>query len=177
MQEVWKPIDGYDGLYEVSSSGSVRSLDRAIKRKDGVVVSIKGRTLAQRLTKDGYLQVQLSIKNKAWTPKIHRLVAETFIPNPDGLPEVNHKNEDKTDNSVINLEWCTHRYNSGYGTRGERIARKNSKQLIALSPSKDRELVFSSMSEAAKYFGVSGETVRQSLKYGWKCRGYTLKAR
>ncbi len=176
MKEIWKAVSGFEGFYEVSNKGNVRSLDRTVTRKDGVVVSFKGKRLLPRLNQDGYLQIQISKGDKIKTIRVHRLVADTFLPNPSSMPEVNHKDEDKTNNAVTNLEWCSHKYNSRYGTRGERIARKHGKSLSAYVPGEDMPAFkFESMVEAAKHFKVSSETVRQALLYGWKCRGYILK--
>ena len=176
MEEIWKAIPGFEGIYEVSDLGGVRSLDRVVTYKDGRIARFKGKVLKSRITKDGYFQVQLSKGDNPKTIKIHRLVAEVFIPNPHRLSEVNHKDEDKTNNDVSNLEWCSHEYNSRYGTRGQRIAKKHGKPLMAYVPGEDAPAFkFESMTEAAKHFEVSSETIRQALLYGWKCRGYILK--
>ena len=176
MKEIWKAVSGFEGLYEVSNIGNVRSLDRTVTRKDGVVVSFKGKQLLPRLNHDGYLQVQISKCNKCKTVKVHRLVADAFMPNPLSLPEINHKDENKTNNAVTNLEWCSHKYNSCYGTRGERIGEKISKPLYAYVPGNViPTLRFKSISAAARHFEVTPESVRQALLYGWKCRGYILK--
>lgn len=111
-EEEWRQVDGYNGRYEISSYGRLKSYaqDRSNgKIKDG------------NLDKKGYLSVLLydGNGNSKWR-KMHRLVAETFIPNPDNLEQVNHKDEDKTNNSVSNLEWCTNDYNMHYGTAIER---------------------------------------------------------
>jgi hypothetical protein len=119
MEEVWKPIKGYEGIYEVSSYGRVRSLDRIVPDKNGVAQPFKGKILGQYMSY-GYYYVGLTKHCNHWQAKVHRLVAKAFIPNPDNLPEVNHKDEDKTNNRVENLEWCTHAYNHGYGTRTQR---------------------------------------------------------
>lgn len=107
MNEIWKDIDGYDGKYQVSNLGSVRST-RFYGHE-------KIRVLKPQTNSAGYLKVSLvdcsgNIKQKT----IHRLVALAFIPNPDGLEMVNHKDEDKTNNIVENLEWCTRSYNQKY---------------------------------------------------------------
>ena len=114
--EEWKSIPGYEGLYEVSSYGRVKSLER-YKSNNGGIQLIKEKILKPHNTKKGYLTVQFH--NKIF--KVHRLVAQAFIPNPDNLPMVNHKDEDKTNNNVDNLEWCTAKYNSNYGTSIERM--------------------------------------------------------
>ena len=106
--EIWKDIKGYEGLYQISSHGRVKSLFRYKK------------ILKPALQTKGYFYVSLCKPNKNFT--IHRLVAEAFIPNPDNLPCVNHKDEDKTNNHVDNLEWCTYEYNLNFGTRNERIS-------------------------------------------------------
>ena len=112
--EEWKNIIGYEGLYEVSDKGNVRNVRRNTLLK---------------LSKNnyGYIQVYL-YKNGIKTGfKVHRLVAKAFIPNPDNLPQVNHKNEVKSDNCVDNLEWCDNYYNLMYGTGNDRriISNKN----------------------------------------------------
>lgn len=114
--EEWRSIQGYEGLYEVSSYGRVKSLER-YKSNNGGIQLLKEKILRPHNTKKGYLTVQL--RNKRFT--VHRLVAQAFIPNPDNLPQVNHKDEDKTNNNVTNLEWCTAKYNSNYGTAIERM--------------------------------------------------------
>ena len=98
MNETWKPISGYEGLYEVSNLGNVRSLKRA---------NTNGRVLKQGWRPNGYLIVSLSKNNRQKTKLTHRLVAEAFIPNPNRLSEVNHKDGNKENNCVDNLEWVT----------------------------------------------------------------------
>ena len=119
-EEIWKPVVGYEGLYEVSSYGRVRSLDRYVKYSNGPIHLHKGRILNPGKEKVGYLVVPLSCNGKLHLKKIHILVAEAFIPNPDNLPQVNHKDENKTNNNVDNLEWCTAKYNMNYGSIQER---------------------------------------------------------
>ena len=120
MKEIWIDIKNFEGIYQVSNLGRVRSLARWIKCKDGKTIYRKGRILKPQPA-SGYRQVILSVNGEKKWFSVHRLVAETFIPNPDNLPEVNHKNEDKYDNRVENLEWCSHSYNMNYGTLKERI--------------------------------------------------------
>ncbi len=119
--ELYAPIKEFDGLYEVSTWGNVRSLDRWIIFKNGTKQFYKGQILKSSCDKYGYLRVVLCVNRKQTACSIHRLVAKTFIPNPDNLPCVNHKDEVKTNNRVENLEWCTAEYNINYGTHNERI--------------------------------------------------------
>lgn len=110
MQEIWKDIKGYEGLYQVSNYGRVKSLNY---RRTG-----KEQLMKPTLQNKGYFWVMLYKPNKLYL--IHRLVAKAFIPNPDNLPCVNHKDENPTNNHVDNLEWCTYGYNINYGTRNKR---------------------------------------------------------
>jgi len=123
MKEIWKDIEGYEGLYQVSSHGRVKSLAREYYQSNGhgmVCHKIQDRILKNHIRRGGYLGVLLSKGKTKKTISIHRLVAQAFIPNPQNFPHINHKNEDKTDNSVKNLEWCTPMYNTHYGTRSAR---------------------------------------------------------
>ena len=117
MEEQWKPVKGYEGLYEVSNMGRVKSLH--YNRSDKEKVMVLGKTTR------GYMNVVLCKNKKHRTFTVHRLVAETFIPNPLCLYTVNHKNEIKTDNRVENLEWMSLADQNRYGTRTERAIAKS----------------------------------------------------
>ena len=110
MEEIWADIEGYEGLYQISNLGRVWSIRKEIYMKGGLVSDYYGVSL----TKDGHYD----------TFSIHRLVAKAFIPNPLNLPQVNHKDEDKFNNRVDNLEWCDAKYNSNYGLRNSKIGDK-----------------------------------------------------
>lgn len=110
MEEIWKNIDP-EGIYKISNFGRVKTTFRR---------GSSGGFMKPSVGRKGYLQIDLRYGGKRHYCKIHRLVAEAFIPNPDNLPEINHKDEDKTNNRVDNLEWCTHWYNVHYGTGAER---------------------------------------------------------
>lgn len=129
MSVIWKPVAGYEGYYEVSDAGDVRSIDRIVKKWDGEKLS-RGRVLAPSVNLQGYLFVEL-FRDGIGKPKtIHRIVAEAFIPNPTNLPQINHRDEDKRNNRVENLEWCDGAYNIRYGTNRERAAQKMRKAVV-----------------------------------------------
>ena len=111
MNEVWKDIIGYEGFYQVSNMGRVRSLDRDIIDKNGIVYSLKGSMREVSSSSRGYQDIGLSKDGEQKTFFIHRLVAESFIPNPKSLPIVNHIDGDKRNNVVTNLEWVNNSQN------------------------------------------------------------------
>lgn len=114
MIESWKPIKGYEGLYEVSNFGQVRSLEKTRRTPNGGVRVYPSIIRKLNVVKSGYLNVQLWKNGKVENKMIHILVAEAFIPNPFNLPIINHKDECKTNPRVDNLEWCTYVYNRNY---------------------------------------------------------------
>ena len=148
--EEWKLIPGYDGKYEVSDWGRVRSYKRQ-----------KERILSPGKDKNGYYQVSLCKDGKEKHCIIHRLVAEAFISNPNNLPEVNHKDEDKRNNHVTNLEWCSREYNLAYGTRVERIR----KPVVQLDKQGNFVAEYSSMQEAFRVTGVNIASICSCCKH------------
>lgn len=115
--EIWRNIEGYEGLYQVSNQGNVRSLNY---KQTGMVQVLKPGKHTR-----GYLLVTLYKDGKAKGCKVHRLVAQAFLPNPDNLPQVNHKDENPSNNRVENLEFCTAKYNTNYGSRNQRASESN----------------------------------------------------
>lgn len=120
MREKWLPIRGFEGLYEVSNLGNIRSLDRSVKRNGKTLKFLRGKILKKQKYSNGYLFVSLSVEGKVKGFSVSRLVATHFIENPNNLPEVNHINEDKNDNRCENLEWISHKDNINHGTAIER---------------------------------------------------------
>lgn len=118
-KEIWKDILGYEGLYQVSNFGRVKSLKFG---KERILKLIKD--------KDGYFIVNLYKNKKIKSFRVHRLVAEAFIDNPDNLPQVNHKDENPSNNVVSNLEWCNAKYNINFGTRSKKVSKKLSKPVL-----------------------------------------------
>lgn len=120
--EIWKEIEGYEGLYQVSTHGRVRSLNYNHTGKTQI--------LSQSKDKDGYFKVVLSKNGKRKCYGVHRLVAQNFIPNWFDEQQVNHRDENKQNNRVTNLEWCSVKYNINYGTHNERIKESKSKPVL-----------------------------------------------
>ncbi len=144
--EIWRTAvyDGeiYEGLYKVSNWGKILNLNYRNTGKERLVKTSED--------KDGYLQVKLRKNGEYKTCKVHRLIAQTFIPNPEGKPEVNHIDEDKTNNRVDNLEWKWHKDNINHGTHNERIAKALSKKVLQLSLSGELIREWSSTMECGR---------------------------
>lgn len=158
--EEWRPVKGYEGLYEASNTGKVASLNYN---------GTGARHELKPLRKDhGYLAVRL-YKNGKWrTIRLHRIIAEAFIPNENNLPEINHIDEDKSNNAASNLEWCTRKYNCNYGSRIERLSKamtngKLSKAVIATLPDGSIE-EYPSQGEAARQLKCSQGRISDACK-------------
>ena len=135
-KEEWRPVVGFEGLYDVSNLGRVRSVDRKREVSDTCKAACfyPSRYKALRINKQGRVTVMLCKDGKHYLKSVHRLVAEAFIPNPKHHPQVNHINENPADNRVENLEWCTAKYNCNFGTLVHRIAYAMSRSCIATYP-------------------------------------------
>ena len=145
-EEIWKQVVGYEGLYEVSSLGRVRSLNYG---RTGNVMLLK-----QRKDKYGYLTVGLYKIGKKKLLKVHRLVCEAFLSNLDKLPVVNHKNCIRYDNRVENLEWCTVKYNAHYSRGWEKSSEVTSKPVLQYTKSGQFVAEYQSLKEAERKTGI-----------------------
>lgn len=181
MTEEWRPLKEFDGSYEVSSFGRVRSLDRMIADgRPGVALKrlLRGRIMATTPNNHGYLCVYICKDGKKYCKRVHRLVAEAFIPNPENLPQINHKDENKKNNKVDNLEWCTAEYNMNYGTLPKKLSKRKSKRCMAIYPD-GAAIVFNSVKEAAEAFHTSFGNIcaacRGERKYSHGLRWVYLK--
>lgn len=170
MKEIWKAIKGYNGLYEVSNKGRVRSWKNGPHEPRDTPIIFKKRAYSS-----GYLYVQLSHLNKKKHDRIHRLVAKTFIPNPENKPQVNHKDGDKTNNNVYNLEWCTreenekHALENGLKLMGEAHANSKLKRCEVLQIRSIYEQGWASLSEISKSYDIAVTTVSSIInRKSWK---------
>ena len=157
MQEIWKDIEGYEGFYQVSNKGRVKSLKRKICSNS----NHKYNTLSEKLLKlsggGKYIQVILCKDGKTSAKLVHRLVAQAFIPNPNNYPVINHKDENKKNNDVRNLEWCTYKYNNEYNGRIDKCRDKISKTLLEKT-------------EHPKRTPEQIENIRKGAYKGWETR-------
>ena len=169
--EIWKPIKGFEGFYEVSNSGVVKSLPRIIERRNKWPYPVVERVLSQTPSAKGYLIVGL-YKDKAQTKKsVHVLVAESFIPNPQNKPQVNHLDCNKKNNSVKNLEWCTNEENFEHARKnnllptGERCgnSKLTRKQVIEIRK-RHTPNIYGATLALAKEFGISADNIRGIVK-------------
>lgn len=148
--EKWKAIEGYNGRYEVSNYGRVKSVNMFI----GTHIYI-GTILSPVITSNGYLKVSLTLKGKRKTCLIHRLVAKAFIKNVNNLPQVNHKDEIKTNNRVENLEWCSRSYNCKYGKRNQKMIDDRKRAVLKLSADGILLKRYEALNEASRITGIN----------------------
>lgn len=171
MTEIWKDIKGYEGLYQVSNHGRVRSLDRIIV-DNWCTRKFKGQVLnpTEHNGKQPYLYVSLSKQGEVKKYFVHQLVAETFIPNPENKPQVNHKDGDPQNNKASNLEWVTnaentqHAYNTGLNSKSKKCT------LINIKTKEMKK--FPSMSQLGLYLGKSRGWVHGVVKEKGKIFNY-----
>lgn len=141
MEEIWKDVKDYEKHYQVSNLGNVRSI------KNNKIILLKPYKNTKR---SGYLEVYLRLPGSKKTFKVHRLVAQAFIENPNSLPQINHIDENKENNNVSNLEWCDNNYNIHYGTALTRMGESHRKKVAQYSLTGELINIFNSQTEAAK---------------------------
>ena len=163
--EIWKDIEGYEGLYQVSNLGRVKSLG------NGSSNNSKERILKSYKNNNGYLRVFLCKEQIRKIYLVHRLVASAFIPNTDNLPQVNHIDEDKTNNRVDNLEWCDIKYNSNYGSRIERVSKANSISILQFTKNGEFVRRWDSAREVERELGIKHSNITSCLKGRYKKAG------
>lgn len=175
MQEIWKDIPGYEGFYQARTLGRIRSVSREVPHSSGKGKCFRTGKVLSPAVWEGYQSVSFSINGKHSTPAVHRLIAITFLPNPDNLPIVNHKDLDTQNNCVDNLEWATQQYNCihaiehGHSPKLSPLARTkaaqaakeaNSKKVICLTT----DQLFDSVKQASEHFHITMDTVIRSAK-------------
>lgn len=172
--EIWKKIDNFDN-YEISSLGRVRTTDKVIIRTNGRPMPFPSKILKPYKDYKGYLSINIyNDAHKKCKFQIHRLVAKHFIPNPDNLPQVNHIDENKQNNCVDNLEWCTCNYNTNYGNRNYNLSRslKNNSKVskVILQYDKDMNLIeeWPSMNEIQRQLGYNTCSIYSCCRFKYK---------
>ena len=170
--EEWRDVVGYEGRYQVSSMGRVKSLER----KDRFGRTVKERILKSYINRYGYLLVALCAGGKQKTLNVHRLVCEAFLPRAEGKDAINHKDEDKTNNNVWNLEWVSHKENCNFGTRNERIAKALSKPVAQYTKDVAFIKAWASAAEVKRQLGFNHSNIIQVAKGNRKTAcGYIWK--
>ena len=187
MEEIWKWVDGYQGFYKVSNLGRVKSVDRYVycEVSPNKLQHLFGKVLKSKIDKKGYAIVYLSKEGKQKAKKIHRLVAQAFIPNPLNLPQVNHIDGNKTNNNVSNLEWCDNSYNQKHAHETglfpkyeDTVGWGRPAKPVAMLDFNTKEIIqtFNTLSSASKETGINPSNIRSvclglrnhASGYNWK---------
>jgi len=164
--EKWVDISGFEGFYQVSNLGRVRSCDRYLRAAHGGKQIKKGQLIVPAIRPNGYLAVGLNRNGIHKSAYVHRLVAFAFIANPNGYNEINHKDEDKSNNRADNLEWCSHYYNINYGTTRARISKSHLEGGYGAIPVVQKlngqvVAVYKSATDASKVTGICSSAIRK----------------
>ncbi len=178
-KEKWSAVRGYEGYYEVSISGEVRSVDRFITHSEGKYHIIKSKLMSKSLRTDGYYMVCLHKDGVKHSPAIHRLVAETFIPNPYNLPCVDHIDGNRLNNNVDNLRWCTQSENNSFPLACKRKSDNwnPATRKPVLVYNKDGELLgrFESVKKASEFTGIRDTNLSSMLTGRINSKKFTFK--
>ena len=170
MKEEWRDIEGFEGLYQVSNYGRVKSVERTVRCDRGYRI-VQERILKAGTTDKGYLQVQLCKDGKVKNCYVHRLVADAFCDNPMGYTELNHRDENKENNRIENLEWCSRSYNTNYGTGNKRRAEKLSKPVFSVDKESGLIMWWKSAKEAEECTGIDSSNIIKCCKGKYKSAG------
>ena len=175
-EEIWKDVVGFEGYYEVSNKGRVRSVDRVIMRSNGFPLPVKGKIMPQ-YKKWGHstiprLYVNFCKDSIRYVRSVSRLVGEAFIPNQENLPQINHKDENPMNNCVENLEWCSNEYNHNYGTRNLRQSLKLRKSIDVFDLNGNFLSHHDSIKEAARIYNCDESSITKVCKNKYR---YTNK--
>lgn len=160
MKEEWRTIKGTNDKYSVSNLGNVKRNEHytivspTSQHPNGAKMFYEEKEVKGYIDKEGYRIVYLQAPNKKITKKVHRLVAEAFIPNPNNLSQVNHKDENRLNNSVQNLEWCDAKYNANHGTRKDKLKKISGIRVAQYDLSGNLIKIWDSISQASQYFGT-----------------------
>lgn len=163
IKEIWKDISNYEGRYQISNLGNVKSLNYARTKKEHI--------LKPQIDKDDYKYVNLYKNGKSKHYLVHRLVAQAFIPNKNNLPQINHKDENRQNNSYNNLEWCTCEYNNNYGDRNKKIQKARSKRIKQLNKEGKLIKIWNNSLEASKSLKINGGNIRSCCRNELKTAG------
>ena len=170
-KEIWKDVVGYEGLYEVSNFGRVKNLDQLRMPQNAFH---KAKILKPHLDKDGYPRIGMTKNKKRRNYTVHRIVARAFIPNPDNLPQINHKDGVPDNNHVDNLEWCTALYNIRHSV--EIGLNPNEQAIILKNLETGEEHYFQSQTKASLFLGKNESYVSHCLSRGENVKhGYRMK--
>lgn len=171
MEEIWKDIPGFEGLYQVSNMGRVKSFCKSEKmgKPDEYILNPTD-------AENGYANVTLYKSNVRKKFLVHRLVAQAFLPNPNNLPQINHKDENRFNNRVDNLEWCTAKYNNHYGTARIRVSITKGQKICQYLLTGEWIATYASLSIASELTGVPKHSISDCLaghslsgrNYVWK---------
>ena len=191
IAEIWKDVQGYEGLYQVSNLGRVKSLGRFIDRLVSGRYWQEERILKPNKTKYGYLMVELRKNKKPKSFLVHRLVAMTFISNPENKPEVDHINADKTNNNVNNLRWVTakenvrnplnmvHLIGKNHPMFGKKHSEETKNKMRGKNNPRARKVrnietkeIFDTVTEAEKKYNLSSGCIKCAIRKNWKSAGY-----
>ena len=176
MEEIWKEIPNYEGYFEVSTLGNFRSKDRIIKYKQSGTRNYPGKSLKVEVMQDGYSRIVLMKEGVKKRYMCHRLVAETYIPNPDNKPYVNHIDGNRSNNCVENLEWCTQSENERHSVDvlGKSMKGKTAPKAVRCI---ENDTIYKSMSEAVRLIGKPScvEGLHKAINANRLYHGYTFE--